>query len=82
MEQEVLVIKYEEHACYYSIKICNYALIAAKGLHVFNEVHIVSVQSNKWKKLQNGKFNIYDNTHKSIRERKAELIIIQYPEGE
>lgn len=36
----------------------------------------------KWKKLQNGKFNIYDNTHKSIRERKAELIIIPYQEGE
>lgn len=54
----------------------------AKGLHVFNEVHIVSVQSNKMKKIQNWKFNIYDNTHKSIREGEVELIIIQYPEGE
>lgn len=63
---------------------CNYVLIAAKGLHVFNEVHIVSVGSNKneKKKLQNWKFNIYDNTHKSIRESKVELIILQYPEGE
>lgn len=62
---------------------CNYVLITAQGVHVFNEVNIVSVGSNKnEKKLQNWKFNIYDNTHKSIRKSKAELIIFQYPEGE
>lgn len=33
------------------IKICNYSLMEAKGLHVFNEVHIVNVQSNKMKKV-------------------------------
>ena len=32
-------------------------------------------------KLEISNRKIYDNTHKSIRERKAELIIIQYPEG-
>lgn len=52
------------------------SLIAVKGLHVFNEVHIVSVQNKKMKKLQNWKFNIYDNKDKCIRGKEAELIII------
>lgn len=54
-------------------KKCNYVLITAQGLHAVNEVNIVSVGSNKSlkkKKLQNCKFNIYDNTHKSIRKKK------------
>lgn len=65
---------------------CNYVLIAAQGLHGFNEVNTVSVGSSKTekekKKLQKWKFNIYGNTHKSIRKSKAELIMFQYPGGE
>lgn len=65
------------------IKIYNYSWWKLRDYMFLMKCTLSMCKAIKWEKSYRiGKFNIYDNTHKSIRERKAELIIIQYPEGE
>lgn len=68
-ELRIPLIKYEEHACCYNTKMCNYVLIAAQGLHVFNEVHIVRVGSNKNEKSYRTENLIYMIIHINLLEK-------------
>lgn len=72
LELGILVIKYEEHVCHYIIKICNYVWIAAEGLHVLNEVHIVCVQSNKNEKSYGSENLIYMIIHINLLEKEKQ----------
>jgi len=68
-EQGVSLTMYEERARYYTTKMCNYVLIAARGLHVFNEVNIVSVGSNKDEESYRTENLIYMIIHINLLEK-------------
>lgn len=81
LEKQILIIKYEEHVCHYIIKICNYAWVAVKGLHVFNEVHIVHVQSNKNEKSYGSENLIYMIIHINLLGKKSRINYNSVPRG-
>ena len=48
---------------------CNYVLITAQGLHVFNEVNIIGVGSNKNEKSYRTENSIYMIIHINLLEK-------------
>lgn len=63
-----VVIKYE-HACYYIIKNCNYAFIAAKGLHFLMKYILLVCKTIKMKKVNRTENLIYMIIHINLLKK-------------